>query len=84
MAASRLFMLRAVATFALTLRHHDENVRNAKLLAKLALETGEVPMHPNDPRRSPVDAVALRGLPAIGRGIGNGAIRGTVPGANLR
>jgi hypothetical protein len=29
------------------------------------------------------DAEALRGVPVLGRGIG-GAIKGTVPGANLR
>jgi hypothetical protein len=75
---------RAVPSFSLRMRHYEESVKNAQLLAKLALETGDVPMHPNDPRRSAVDAVALRGLPAIGRGIGGGAIRGTVPGANLR
>jgi hypothetical protein len=28
-------------------------------------------------------ALALRGLPAIGRGIGSGAIKGSVPGKNL-
>ena len=33
---------------------------------------------------SPADAEVLRGLPAIGRGIRGGAIKGTVPGAHLR
>jgi hypothetical protein len=75
-----------VATFSLALRHHEENVRNAKLLARLALETGSVPMHPNDPRGAlPGDPAALRGLPVVGvRGGYGGAIRGTRPGANLR
>ena len=34
-------------------------------------------------RPTPADALALRGLPAIGRGIGSGAIKGSVPGKNL-
>jgi hypothetical protein len=34
-------------------------------------------------RPTPADALALRGLPAIGRGIGSGAIKGTQPGARL-
>jgi len=34
-------------------------------------------------RPTPADAEALRGLPAIGRGIGNAAIKGTQPGKNL-
>jgi hypothetical protein len=29
------------------------------------------------------DPVDLRGLPAVGRGCGGGAIRGSTPGANL-
>jgi hypothetical protein len=32
----------------------------------------------------PADAEALRGLPAIGYGIGSGAIKGSQPGRNLR
>jgi hypothetical protein len=71
-----------VATFSLSLRHHEENVKNAQLLAKLALEAGEgVPMHRNDPRGSlPGDPAALRGLPCIGvRGGFGGAIRGSRP-----
>jgi hypothetical protein len=32
---------------------------------------------------SPADAEALRGLPAIGRGIRGGAIRGTTPGQHI-
>jgi hypothetical protein len=35
-------------------------------------------------RPTPADALALRGLPAIGYGIGSGAIKGTQPGRNLR
>ncbi len=66
----------------LSMKRHRENVANAKLLAQLALESGVAPMHPNDSRGA--SAVELRGLPAIGRGIGHGAIRGSVPGANLR
>jgi hypothetical protein len=74
-----------LATFTLALRHHEEAVRAAKLMAKIALETGEAPMHANDPRATLAgDRARLRGLPAIGRGIGQGAIRGSVPGANLR
>jgi len=34
-------------------------------------------------RPTPADAEALRGLPAIGFGIGSGAIKGTQPGKNL-
>ena len=34
-------------------------------------------------RPTPADAEALRGLPAIGRGIGSGAIKGSQPGKNL-
>lgn len=34
-------------------------------------------------RPTPADAEALRGLPAIGYGIGGGAIKGSVPGRNL-
>jgi hypothetical protein len=66
-------------------RRHDESVRNAKLLAQLALESGTVPMHANDPRRPPGDPQALRGLPVVGgRGSIGGAIRGTRPGQNLK
>jgi hypothetical protein len=32
----------------------------------------------------PADAEALRGLPAIGYGIGSGAIKRSQPGRNLR
>jgi hypothetical protein len=35
-------------------------------------------------RPTPADAAALRGVPVLGPGIGGGAIKGTVPGANLR
>jgi hypothetical protein len=34
-------------------------------------------------RLTPADADALRGLPAIGRGIGGGAIKGSQPGARF-
>jgi len=48
------------------------------------------PAEPDTPTRNthwgrptPADALALRGVPAIGYGIGSGAIKGTQPGKNL-
>lgn len=46
--------------------------------------TDNTPTHPNPTYTSklPGDTIALRGIPAIGRGV-TGAINGTKPGANL-
>jgi hypothetical protein len=75
-----------VATFTLLLRHHQERVHAAQVMAKIALEVGGVERHPNDERGAlPGDPARLRGLPMIGvRGGYPGAIRGTRPGTNLR
>jgi len=73
-----------VATFSLMLRHREENVRNARLLAKLALETGEAPMR-TSAAALPGDRDALRGVPVVGvHGGRGGAIRGSRPGESLR
>lgn len=71
-----------MASFLLATRHHRERVKAAKVLARIALETGDAPMHPSDPRRAAGDPDALRGLPAVG--VRGGAIPGTRPGSNLR
>lgn len=71
-----------MATFSLHARRALEAARNAKLIATLAREDGvpvfERPWHAVDAG----DERTLRGIPAIGRGLG-GAVAGTRPGGNL-
>lgn len=71
-----------MATFSLHARRALESARNAKLIATLAREDGvevfERPRHAVDGG----DERTLRGIPAIGRGVG-GAIPGTRPGDRI-
>lgn len=71
-------------SITLALRHHAENVRNAKMLAQLALEAGpDVEMRAT--AKLPGDVDALRGVPLVGvRNGRGGALRGSRPGSNLR
>jgi hypothetical protein len=56
----------------------------AELLIKIPRETDdEVDLRASRQRSRLNDPIALRGLPAIGKGV-RGAVRGSVPGANLR
>lgn len=71
-----------MATFSLHARRALEAARNAKLIAKLSREDGapvfERPRHAVDGG----DERTLRGIPAIGRGVG-GAIAGTRPDSRV-
>lgn len=61
------------------LNKHQIHAKNAALIAKLALETDlDVPMRPAAGATPAGDEERLRGIPAIGRGVG-GAMRGTRP-----
>lgn len=65
----------------LAIKHRLLDERCAKQLAEFSRETG----HPQPDRyqqKLPGDEKALRGIPAIGRGV-TGAIPGTRPGARL-
>jgi len=69
-----------VATFSLALRHHQESVRAAKLLAKIAREVDVgTPMRLSS-SKLPGDVDGLRGVPFVGvRNGRGGAIRGSRP-----
>lgn len=58
-------------------RNYQERVAAAQTRARIALESGSVAPHPNNPRALPGDPQRLRGIPVIGHGIG-----GTSPGTN--
>jgi hypothetical protein len=66
-------------------RRQQEHVAHAELLERIACEVGgDVAAEQAKHRgaHTAVDGIALRGIPAIGRGC-SGAIRGTRPGENL-
>lgn len=66
-------------------RRQQENVAHAELLERIAREVGGNVAEEQAKHRgtyTAVDGIALRGIPAIGRGC-SGAIRGTRPGENL-
>jgi hypothetical protein len=70
-----------VSTFPVGFAAHEANVRNARLLAQLAAEQGGDLAEERQRllrTATPVDHIALRGLPCIGPGIPS-VIRGTQP-----
>jgi hypothetical protein len=68
----------SVPTFSLAARRAIEAQRNARMLAKLALEDGAPRFERPRAAADAGDERTLRGLPAIGRGV-SGAVRGTDP-----
>jgi hypothetical protein len=64
--------------------HHafQARLQNAQRIAKLAKEGKPIERHVQRGFEF-ADPVDLRGLPAVGRGCGGGAIRGTRPGDGL-
>jgi hypothetical protein len=67
-------------------RRHLERVAHAQIVAQLVAETGGDIEEEREKRRyahTAVDALALRGIPAVGRHGAGGAIAGTQPGRNL-
>jgi hypothetical protein len=73
-----------VATFPKGFSAYVSRVNSAAVIARAARDTGGSLAAERDRRRfqfaTPAD---LRGLPAVGRGCGGGAIRGTRPGDGL-
>lgn len=66
-------------TFPRGYANHEANARNAKVLEQLAREqSGDVRVERQVFVFSPADAVTLRGIPAIGRGV-MGVVPGTQP-----
>lgn len=71
-----------IATFVLPrfLEKHAEREQHARILAKVAAETGR---NVEEERRrhahTAVDGIALRGIPAVGPGWAGGAIAGSRP-----
>lgn len=66
-----------MATFLIVVRNQRLDAENARRLARIARETGQaLPRKP--PPGSAADALTLRGIPAVGRGV-SGQIRGTQP-----
>ena len=69
-------------TFPLSVRNAELDAHNARTLARIALETGG---NVADERARKVlarglgDALALRGIPAVGRNSAGGAMLGTSP-----
>lgn len=66
----------------LRIRHLNEAERQAKLMAEIALDTGDdtpIKISSSTPAGDPQ---RLRGIPAIGKGVA-GAIPGSRPGARL-
>lgn len=62
----------------------QEEAERQRRIARILLETGEtVPARVTAGATLAGDRSRLRGLPAVGKGIGQGAIRGTTPGRNL-
>jgi hypothetical protein len=76
----RRWRLKTVPTFAKGSYAHRVRLANARRLAKL--EAGASVEQSSRGFAFPVPA-DLRGLPAVGRGCGAGAIRGTRPGDGL-
>jgi hypothetical protein len=68
-----------MATFSLHARRALEATKNAKLLARLAREDGAPVFERPRTQTDAGDERTLRGIPAIGRGVG-GAVPGTRPG----
>ena len=59
----------------LRIRHHDENERNAKIIAQIARETDQnIALRPSSDDRNE----RLRGIPAVGMNV-SGAISDTRP-----
>jgi hypothetical protein len=67
-------------TFPLAHKHADLDQHNAKLLIRIAAETGDTPLTPAITLSRLGDEAQLRGIPAIGRGV-QGHIAHTKPGA---
>lgn len=59
------------------LRSYRDRVLAAQQRTRLAIESGTVEPHANNPRALPGDPLRLRGIPVIGHGIG-----GTSPRTN--
>ena len=68
---------KAPSPLLLYLKHQAMNAHSERMLAKIAMETGsEAPS--SSQAKLPGDARALRGIPAIGHGVG-GTMSGTQP-----
>ncbi len=61
------------------LEQHDERRRHVAKLTQVVAQD-EVDIREKKIYHDPADALTLRGIPAIGRGVA-GVIRGTAPGA---
>jgi len=70
-----------VATFPLAIRNAQLDAHNARLLARVAMETDDEPLARG--ATSGGDERRLRGLPCLARGV-RGEVPGTRPGAGLR
>lgn len=66
-----------MATFPLALKHAELDARNAERMGTVSRETGNRPIAPTGTAGG--DTRTLRGIPALGRGVG-GAINGSRPG----
>jgi hypothetical protein len=67
---------------SLNQRHHDEHVHQAKQVAGFLRDNPEINLHRTASSKLPGDAMSLRGIPALARGVG-GAINGTRPDSIL-
>ncbi len=66
------------------LEDHQQRVEHAKKLTQIVRQVGgDVREEKRRHHADPVDALALRGLPAVGPGCAGGVIRGTQPEASL-
>jgi hypothetical protein len=73
-----------VPSLLLRVRHAEEAAKQARLMARLALEVSpDVPIR-RPGAALPGDRDAMRGVPLLVKGGRGGAIRGSVPGSNLR
>lgn len=63
-------------------RSYEDRRVAAQERTQLAIESGTVQPHPNNPRAAPGDPMRLRGIPVIGHGIG-GTSPGTAPGCSI-
>lgn len=66
------------ARLNIALRRHEDAQEHARLMARIALETSDIPIRVTS-NRPAGDERTLRGIPAIGRSV-SGAIPGTAPG----
>jgi hypothetical protein len=71
-----------MATFLIAVRNAQLDAENARILARITLETAAEGKTLAGATAAG-DSRKLRGIPAIGRGV-SGAIPGSQPGSNLR